>query len=321
MRMELLRLARGNTTSSKRIIDLITKFVQGIAPEFTFFFLSMTQISELFFHFVSQKAAIKSPPMPELPDLHAFSRNLSKQIGGKTIDKFSAVYKKRLKTGEKELKLGVEGAKVTSVYRDGKELHFALDNGNVLALHLMLKGELHLFEGTHNKKYPIIELIFSDGTGLAMTDWQGQANATLNPEPRSAPDALSETIDHKFLKELLARSRATVKKLLMDQQLIRGIGNAYADEILWNARISPFSISNKIPDPAIKDLAKSMRLVLTKAEKTILKNHPDIISGENRDLLSIHNAKKENSPTGAKIRSETMGGRKTFYTDEQKLYQ
>lgn len=72
-----------------------------------------------------------------------------------------------------------------SVRRDGKELHFAFDNSNVLALHIMLKGELHLFSERHNKKYPIIEILFSDGTGLVMTDWQRQATVTLNPEPPS----------------------------------------------------------------------------------------------------------------------------------------
>jgi len=258
--------------------------------------------------------------MPELPDLQAFSRNLTKKLSGKKVEKLRALYKKKLKTSEKDLQEGVEGAQLTSVYRDGKELHFAFDNGNVLALHLMLKGELHLFDGTHNKKYPIIELLFSDGTGLAMTDWQGQANPTLNPPPRKAPDALSKTVDYKFLKDMLGASKAAVKKLLMDQQVIRGIGNAFADEILWHAHISPFSISNKIPDTAIKYLAKSIRSVLTRAEKTILKTSPDIISGEVRDFLLIHNAKKTHSPDGAKIRVDTTSGRKTYYTNEQKLY-
>lgn len=259
--------------------------------------------------------------MPELPDLQAFSRNLSKKLVGKTVEKIHARYKKKLKTDEKDLRRALEGAKLTAVYREGKELRFAFDNGNVLGVHLMLKGELNLFEGKNAKKYPIIELLFTDGTGLAMTDWQGQATPTLNPEPSEAPDALSKTVNYKFLKETLGRSKAAVKKLMMDQHVIRGIGNAFADEILWDARISPFSTSNKIPDTAIKALAKSIRSVLAKAEKTILKNHPDIISGEVRDFLPIHNAKKKQSPEGAKIRSDQTGGRKTYYTDEQMLYQ
>lgn len=258
--------------------------------------------------------------MPELPDLQAFSHNLSKKLVGKKVKQVHALYKKKLKTGEKELQRAIAGATLSMVYREGKELHFAFDNGNVLALHLMLKGELHLFRDKNEKKYPIIEVIFEDGTGLALSDWQGQATATLNPEPREAPDAMSRAVNVRFLKAALGKSKAAIKKLLTDQQVIRGIGNTYADEILWDCGISPFSISNKIPDTAVKSLAKSIRSVLTTAEKSILKHHPDIISGEVRDFLPIHNPKKHHSPKGAEIRVDQTGGRKTYYTDEQRIY-
>ena len=258
--------------------------------------------------------------MPELPDLQAFSHTLSRKLAGKKVDKIRAVYRKKLKTPEDDLRRALEGATLTSVYREGKELRLAFDNGNVLGLHLMLKGELHLVEGGHNRKYPIIEITFSDGTGLVMTDWQGQAVPKLNPGDAGAPDALSKEITPKFLKETLARSRATVKKLLTDQKVIRGIGNTYADEILWHARISPFSISNKIPEPAIRTLAKSIRTVLANAEKAILRKQPEIITGEVRDFLPIHNRDRTQSPGGAKILVDQTGGRKTYYTAEQKLY-
>lgn len=258
--------------------------------------------------------------MPELPDLQVFSRNLSEKLVGKKVQSLTVAYKKKLKAPEKDLRHAIEKATLKSVYRDGKELHFEFDNGNVLGLHMMLKGQLHLYHKKHDEKYPIIELLFTDGTGLTMTDWQGQATPTLNPVPRAAPDALSKSVTYTFLKEALARSKSTIKKVLMDQEIIRGIGNAYADEILWEARISPFSISNKIPETAIKALAKSIRAVLTKAERKILKAHPGIISGEVRDFVAVHSAKLKESPTGGKILIDAIGGRKTYYTDEQKLY-
>ncbi len=257
--------------------------------------------------------------MPELPDLQAFSQNLSRKLAGKKVEKLHALYRRKLKTSEKEFKQSIEGTTLTSVHRDGKELHFVFDNGNVLGLHMMLKGELHLFEKKHDKKYAIIEILFTDGTGLVMTDWQGQATPTLNPEPREAPDALSKKVNYRFLKETLGRSKAGIKQLMMDQKIIRGIGNAYSDEILWHARISPFSISNKIPEQAIKALSKSLRSVLTKAERTILKKYPDIIGGEVRDFMAVHNARKTHSPTGAKIKVDKTG-RSTYYTNEQKRY-
>jgi formamidopyrimidine-DNA glycosylase len=90
---------------------------------------------------------------------------------------------------------------------------------------------------------------------------------------------------------------------------------------LWEAGISPFSVCNKIPDAFIKALAKSIKSVLEDAEKEIQKAQPDIISGEIRDFLKIHNSKKKESPTGGKIHNSTISSRITYYTDEQKLFE
>jgi formamidopyrimidine-DNA glycosylase len=258
--------------------------------------------------------------MPELPDLQVFSHNLTKAFVGKTLKLIKVAVTKRLNVSVPKLKSVLEGQKLTAVDRVGKELHFEFKDGSILGLHLMLRGKLYAFEETNKEKYAIIELHFTDGSGLVMTDFQGQATPTLNPEKREAPDALSKQLTLTFLKEQLAKSKAVVKNLLLDQHVIRGIGNAYADEILWDAGISPFSVSNKIPDGKVKDLLKSIKSVLQKAEKSILKSHPDIISGEVRDFMLIHNSKKEKSPTGAAIEVKTTGARKTYHTKEQILY-
>jgi len=184
----------------------------------------------------------------------------------------------------------------------------------------MLHGNLNLFEGENEKKNTIIELHFDKDTGLALTDYQGASNATLNPVIKDSPDALSEKVDYKFLKEKLSKKRTNIKTFLLDQNSIRGIGNAYADEILWEARISPLSVCNKIPDDKIKALAKDIKSVLKDAEKQIRKINPDIISGEERSFLKIHNSKKKESPTGEKIHNKMVNSRITYYTNEQELY-
>jgi formamidopyrimidine-DNA glycosylase len=258
--------------------------------------------------------------MPELPDLQAFSKNLTTFLAGKKVKEVRVPYTKKIKVAAKEFNNTLSGQKVKKVYRMGKELYFHFDKGDILALHLMLRGQLFTFEGEHDKKYAIIELYFTDKTGLVMTDFQGQATPTLNPEEHDGVDALSENVDFKFLKEKFQTSKASIKNLLLDQHFVRGIGNAYADEIFWHAGISPFSIANKIPDAQIKKLVKVIKKVLLDAEKKILKAKPDIISGEVRDFLVIHNAKQKESPTGSKIKIDKKGGRKTYYTDEQKLF-
>jgi formamidopyrimidine-DNA glycosylase len=236
------------------------------------------------------------------------------------LKKVTVLNDKKLKVSEKDLKKKLENQELTEVYREGKELHFEFKNGNVLGLHLMLNGNLYFFEKINEHKNSIIELLFDDDTGLTMTDYQAMATPSFNPEPREAPDALSDKVNVSFLKEQLAKTRTNIKNLLLDQHIIRGIGNAYADEILWDAGVSPFSVCNKIPEVKIKALAKSIKTVLHDAEKQITNTHPDIISGEVRDFLNIHNSKKTHSPTGTVIHNKTSASRKTYYTDEQELF-
>jgi formamidopyrimidine-DNA glycosylase len=256
--------------------------------------------------------------MPELPDLQVFSKNLSKHFAGKKLQHIEVVNASKLKDSQAELKKAFEKAKLKSIYRSGKELRFEFNNDQVLGLHLMLNGELKLFHKENDHKNTIVEFHFSNGKGFAVTDRQRLANVKLNPVDKEGADALE--VNEKYLKEVL-QSRTVIKTLLMDQKKIRGIGNAYADEILWKAGISPFSKCDKIPADKIKDLSKAIKYVLNNAEKQILKKQPDLISGEVRDFLLIHNAKKKESPTGEKILTKMAGGRKTYYTKEQQLYQ
>jgi formamidopyrimidine-DNA glycosylase len=255
--------------------------------------------------------------MPELPDLQVFSRNLNKMLSGKAVNAITVHKAPKLNVTPTVLQDTLQGQKLSSVYRDGKELYFKFSKGDVLALHLMLHGKLFLFEGKNENKYSIIEILFNDDKGLALTDFQGIANPTLNPPEKDAPDGYAA--DLEYLKQKLGKTKTNVKTVLLDQKIIRGIGNAYADEILWDARISPFSASNKIPDGKVKDLLKSIHSVLKHAEEEIIKSNPDIIAGEVRDFMLIHNSKKKQSPTGAEILIKEAG-RKTYYTEEQELY-
>jgi formamidopyrimidine-DNA glycosylase len=256
--------------------------------------------------------------MPELPDLQVFSVNLKKEVAGKKLLIIN-VKKAKLSVPASRLKKTLEGQKLLDVGRHGKELLFHFSNGSTLGVHLMLRGKLAWFEDGESPKHTLAELIFQGDKNLAITDFQRKARITLNPAQSEAPDALSKSVNEKFLKEKL-QSKATIKNLLLDQHVIRGIGNAYADEILWDAKISPFSVSKTIPSREITKLSRSITKVLKNAGKQINKAAPGIIGGEVRDFLLIHNPHKKKSPTGGLIKKKEVGGRKTYYTEEQKLY-
>ena len=108
--------------------------------------------------------------MPELPDLEVFSRNLNKKLAKKELGEVAVLNKSKLKIPETQLKKSLEGSTLKKIYREGKELHFAFDNNEVLGLHLMLKGKLDWFTRKNDQKNTIIELTFDDDTGLALSD-------------------------------------------------------------------------------------------------------------------------------------------------------
>src|SRR4051812_31136331 len=98
--------------------------------------------------------------MPELPDLQVFSRNLDKRFSGKGLKRIKLVNSKRLKVSGAALNKQLAGSTLTKIYREGKQLRFAFDNGAVLGMHLMLHGKLVLFEKSNSEKNTIAEFLF-----------------------------------------------------------------------------------------------------------------------------------------------------------------
>jgi formamidopyrimidine-DNA glycosylase len=259
--------------------------------------------------------------MPELPDLNVFSHNLTKLFSGKKIYGIEIYYPGKLNASTADIKKSLLGATLSKVSRDGKELRFIFDNGAVLGLHLMLHGQMDISDDVKPGKKTIAALTFDNKSSLIISDFMRQAKLTLNPPSSKIPDALSKKITKALLKKMLREVKASnIKAFLTDQHIIRGIGNAYADEILWMAGIAPASHCDKIPDKKIESLNEAIKSVLRDAEEQIKKTDPDLISGEIRHFLKVHNSKKSHSPTGDKIKIAQLNSRKTYYTDEQQEF-
>ena len=177
--------------------------------------------------------------MPELPDLQVFAKNLNAVLSRKKLQHIKIINDKKIKDKQSELNENLEGRVLQSVYRTGKELRFQFENNILLGMHLMLHGNLYFFEKKNENKFSIAEFYFENNKGLALTDWQETANIKLNPEDKKGIDALSKDLNYNYLKTAL-QSKAKIKNILTDQNVIRGIGNAYADEILWEAKINRF---------------------------------------------------------------------------------
>jgi formamidopyrimidine-DNA glycosylase len=255
--------------------------------------------------------------MPELPDVQVFAKNLDRLFANKKLIKVKVVNGKKLPDTQKKLTEQLEGKKLKSIFRSGKEMRFEFGDGTLLGLHLMLTGDIFIFGEKNDHRATIVELYFEGGKNIALTDRMKNAHIYLNPVNKEGVDALE--LDFKYLKNAFNR-KTGIKNILLDQHVIRGIGNGYSDEILWETRISPYSVASAIPDEKIKELVKVIPKLLKKAAAEIDKAYPGIVNNEVKEFLKIHSRTKTESPTGHAIQVDTKGARKTFYTDEQILY-
>lgn len=256
--------------------------------------------------------------MAELPDLTVFANILSKRFKGKVVKSLVPTETRKLNVSAETLKSALEGRMLTSVTREGKTLQFHFSDEQVLGIHLMLRGELvDLVEG-ETPRFQILAFHFTNGEGFAVIDLQKQATATLQPKSVDVPDALS--LDKTYFAALLSKKRTVIKTLLMDQKALRGIGNSYADEILYHAGISPFSIANAIPHEAVVKIFHSISTVLEKAIKDIGKANGDSLNGELKDFMAIHSPNLKTTAKGDPIKTEKIAGRTTYYTDNQELF-
>lgn len=256
--------------------------------------------------------------MAELPDLTVFANILSRRFNGETVKEILVTEARKLNVSTKELKHSLEGRELTNVCREGKTLQFHFTGDQVLGLHLMLRGELVALVDEETPRFQIMAIRFNHGEGFAVIDMQKQATPTFQPKPVDVPDALE--LDKDDFSALLAKKRTVIKTLLMDQKSMRGIGNSYADEILYHAGISPFSIANAIPAKIVDKLFKSIHTVLEKAINEIGEANGDELKGELKDFMKVHSPALKATARGETIKTEKIGGRKTYYTDGQELY-
>jgi formamidopyrimidine-DNA glycosylase len=184
----------------------------------------------------------------------------------------------------------------------------------------MLKGEFHISPTPDGVKSRVATICFDDcEDALIVADPMALTTMTLGPKPSRVLDALKVTPE-KLTALLKRQPYSLIKVLLMDQDAIAGIGNAYADEILYEARIAPKSLSGRIPAPAVEALSAAILSVLTNALEQLRKADPESLKGERRDFLKVHNPNLTKTASGYDIQAEEINKRKTFFTEEQVPY-
>jgi formamidopyrimidine-DNA glycosylase len=239
--------------------------------------------------------------MPELPDLEVIGEFLQPRLAGQIIAQAQVLRPIIVRdlTG-RGLEAGLIGQQIARVWRRGKFLILELEAGaGWLVINPMLAGRLHYAPaGEKRPGYAAVALLLGDGQELCYTDAKQMGKvylaADLAQVPGFAelgPDALDPGLTLEQFAERIKPYRGEIKGVLTRQPFVAGIGNAYSDEICWQARIYPFRKRTALSPAEIEALYAAMRTVLSAAIDILRRRmETEAILGrvEIRDFLAVH---------------------------------
>lgn len=260
--------------------------------------------------------------MPELPEVETIKRELEKAVLGKKITEVCVHNPKVIREpAVDKFKKGLAGAGIKHILRKAKVLILELSNGKSLVIHLKMTGQLVYPGGGKNSR---VVFRLSDGKALDFNDQRLFAELRLMDDWRElkfirglGPEPFDIGIE-KF-KEMLAAKKTKIKPLLMDQAFISGIGNLYAAEVLFRARIHPGRPANSLSDKEQELLFKEIKGVLAQAiqHKGSSVDQYVQLSGKPGDYVKYHKVyDRVGKPCLAcktRIKRISLGGRGTYF--------
>ena len=262
--------------------------------------------------------------MPELPDITVYIEALQTRILGQTLERVRISGPSLLRTAQPPVE-AVEGRKVLALRRLGKRICIGLEGDLWLVLHLMIAGRLHWQSRKAGaaKARGLAFFDFSNGT-LSLTEAGSRKRAALHIVVGEAglraldPGGLEvlET-DLEHFTRVLQAANHTLKRALTDPRLLSGIGNAYSDEILFEARLSPFALTQKLTASEIERLFASTRQQLGQWVKNLRaesgEKFPEKVTAF-RPGMAVHGRYKQPCPRcGAKIQRVRYASNETNY--------
>jgi len=290
--------------------------------------------------------------MPELPEVETIKIGLAKLLPGRVIKDVWYDWDKSFPNAPADVARFLVGAKIQKVRRRAKVLIIELSGGWALIIHLKMTGQL-IFTGKNERfgaghpsqdmvgelpaKSTRVILDFTDGSKLYFNDqrkfgWMRLMPALEIPEidffKKVGPEPLDADFTvGQFIDRLMRRKNTSVKAALLDQSVIAGVGNIYADESLWSAKIHPASLVGAVPKAKLVTLYDSIRDILTLSIRkggSTDRNYVDA-QGRKGSFLAFANVfRREGEPCprcGTPIEKIRVAGRGTHICPkEQRLY-
>ncbi len=258
--------------------------------------------------------------MPELPEVETVARDLQRWVAGATIVDAAVAWERTIVHPQPPERFVVElrGARIDRVGRRAKTVLIHLADGRVLTVALRMTGALIVSPpGTAPDPYARVIFTLADGRELRYRDvrkfgriglWQGgglRQRAARRKGParlrervgdvfaRHGPEPLAAAFSSDRLRERLRGRRARLKTLLLDQSFVAGIGNIYADEALWRARLHPLRPADSLSDEEVRRLHRSIRSVLRQGVRNRGASFSDYVGadgepGANAERLKVY---------------------------------
>ncbi len=265
--------------------------------------------------------------MPELPEVEILARQLRQHVVGKEVSHVEAFAGQRLGVGH-ELLGQLVGQRVVGVRRFGKRISLDFSNGLSLLTHLMLVGQWRYSALTSEPPpEPRLTLVFSDGSRLYLSGTALQHQRLLRSEEvatqeevaKLGPDPLLEGLSAEQLERVVGRRNAAIKAVLLEQEAVGGIGNTYADEALYLARINPRRPASSLSSEELARLASAVRTVMEEAiayggSSEMAFVHLDGRKGQYQEHFRVK--EREGQPCercGTRIVKVKVAGRPTYY--------
>jgi formamidopyrimidine-DNA glycosylase len=205
--------------------------------------------------------------MPELPEVETIRAQLAPRLEGRTLVSVEILDPRLTRPIDLfEVAEELDGDRVDAVERRGKYLVLRLESGLALLVHLRMTGSFGFGPTTHERA--VLEL--DDGTRVAYRDvrrfgtWLVLDDVELDPylAGKNGPEPLGPRFTSEWLANKLAARRAAVKSVLLDQRVVAGLGNIYADEALWRARVNPLRPAASLDPDEVRRVHRAIRAAL-----------------------------------------------------------
>lgn len=265
--------------------------------------------------------------MPEMPEVQGLVDFLGERTSGLAVEHLELASFSVLKTFDPPPQ-ALEGAPIDGVRRHGKYIDIDCD-GTHLVIHLARAGWIRWSDELPRTvlrpgKSPIaLRVRLVDGSGFDVTEAGTKKSLAaylvrdVQEIPRLAslgPDPLSDELDREAFGALLAGRKTQIKGVLRDQSLIAGVGNAYSDEVLHAARLSPFALASSLTDEEVDTLHAALRTTLTEAIAAASGKPAAELKDAKRSGMRVHGRTGEDCPVcGDVVREVSFADRSMQY--------